>query len=116
MAARQRALVVGPGTGYSAAILSAIGLHVTALESSPELAAAARSNKVRIVDGPLEEGYPKAAPYDQILIDGAVEYLPDAIIDQLATAALDTRKQSTLAAAIAQRTLMAIAANAKRRS
>jgi len=38
-----------------------------------------------------------------------------AIIEQLATAALDTRKQSTLAAAIAQRTLMAIAANAKRR-
>ena len=37
------------------------------------------------------------------------------IIEQLATAALDTRKQSTLAAAIAQRTLMAIAANAKRR-
>ena len=38
-----------------------------------------------------------------------------AIIEQLATAALDTRRQSTLAAAIAQRTLMAIAANAKRR-
>jgi DNA polymerase III subunit delta len=38
------------------------------------------------------------------------------IIDQLATAALDMRKQTALASAIAQRTLLAIAANAKRRS
>ena len=37
------------------------------------------------------------------------------IIEQLATAALETRKQSTLAAAIAQRALLAIAVNAKRR-
>jgi len=37
------------------------------------------------------------------------------IIDQLATAALDMRKQASLAAVIAQRTLLAIAANAKRR-
>src|SRR3954465_13084100 len=59
----QRALVVGAGTGYSAAVLSAIGLHVTALESSAELAAAARSNKVGIVEGPLEAGHAKGAPY-----------------------------------------------------
>ena len=38
-----------------------------------------------------------------------------AVIDQLATAALDMRKQTSLAAAIAQRTLLAIAANAKRK-
>ena len=38
-----------------------------------------------------------------------------AIIDQLGTAALDMRKQASLAAAIAQRTLLSIAANAKRR-
>lgn len=37
------------------------------------------------------------------------------IIDQLATAALDMRKQTSLAAVIAQRTLLAIAANARRR-
>jgi DNA polymerase-3 subunit delta len=37
------------------------------------------------------------------------------IIDQLATATLDMRKQTALASAIAQRTLLAIAANAKRR-
>jgi protein-L-isoaspartate(D-aspartate) O-methyltransferase len=80
----QRALVVGAGSGYSAAVLSAIGLDVVALESSPELAKAARSNKIKVVEGPLEAGWAKNAPYDQILIDGAVEYIPDAIVDQLA--------------------------------
>lgn len=80
----QRALVVGAGTGYSAAVLEAIGLLVTALESSAELAAVARENGVEVVEGPLEKGWAKGAPYDQILIDGAVEYIPDAIVDQLA--------------------------------
>jgi protein-L-isoaspartate(D-aspartate) O-methyltransferase len=80
----QRALAVGAGTGYSAAILEAIGLHVVALESSPELAATARELGVNVVEGPLEAGYRKGAPYDQILIDGAVEYISDPIISQLA--------------------------------
>ena len=78
------ALVVGAGTGYSAAVLAAIGLEVTALESDPALAAEARAQGIRLVEGPLEAGHAEAAPYDQILIDGAVEYVPDAIIDQLA--------------------------------
>jgi protein-L-isoaspartate(D-aspartate) O-methyltransferase len=80
----QRALVVGAGTGYSATILSAIGLQVTALESSPELAAMARANGIDVVEGPLEAGFAKGAPFDQILIDGAVELIPDAIVAQLA--------------------------------
>ena len=80
----QRALIVGAGSGYSAAVLSAIGLEVTALESSAELAGMARSNGVTVVEGPLEAGYKKSAPYDQILIDGAVEMIPDAIVQQLA--------------------------------
>jgi protein-L-isoaspartate(D-aspartate) O-methyltransferase len=80
----ERALVVGAGTGYSAAVLQAMGLVVTALESSSELAAAARGNRVDVVEGPLEAGWAGAAPYDQILIDGAVEYIPDTIVEQLA--------------------------------
>src|SRR5690349_2533173 len=75
----QRALVVGAGTGYSAAVLAAMGLAVTALESSPALAAAARDNGVNVVEGPLEAGSKKGAPFDQILIDGAVEYIPDSL-------------------------------------
>lgn len=80
----QRALVIGAGTGYSAAILSAAGLQVTALESSAELAKVARSNKIKVIEGSLEAGHDGGAPYDRILIDGAVEYIPDAIVDQLA--------------------------------
>src|SRR6478672_10418811 len=80
----QRALVVGAGTGYSAAVLAAMGLEVTALESSPELAAAAREQQVAITEGPLDAGVADGGPYNQILIDGAVECIPDAIIGQLA--------------------------------
>jgi protein-L-isoaspartate(D-aspartate) O-methyltransferase len=82
--AGQRALVIGAGTGYSAAVLGAMGLDVTALESSGELAAAARERGVRVFEGALEEGHAKGAPYDHILIDGAVEYIPDALVGQLA--------------------------------
>jgi protein-L-isoaspartate(D-aspartate) O-methyltransferase len=80
----QRALVVGAGTGYSAAILARMGLDVVGVESVPELAARARELGVEVVEAPLEGGHRKGAPYDQILIDGAVEHIPDAIVDQLA--------------------------------
>jgi protein-L-isoaspartate(D-aspartate) O-methyltransferase len=79
----QRALVVGAGTGYSAAVLAQMGLDVVALESSASLAARARDLGIAIVTGPLEAGWRKGAPYQQILIDGAIEMIPDAIVDQL---------------------------------
>lgn len=80
----QSALVVGAGTGYSAAVLAAMGLKVTSVEAVPELAAAARKLGATVVEGALETGDPKGGSYDQILIDGAVESIPDAIIAQLA--------------------------------
>ena len=80
----ERALVVGAGTGYSAAVLAAMGCDVTALECSPELAAMAGKLGVRTVAGPLAAGHKAGAPYDLILIDGAVEHLPEAIVKQLA--------------------------------
>ncbi len=80
----QRALVVGAGTGYSAAVLGAMGLDVVALESVPELATKARELGIEIAEGPLEAGHKKGAAYDRILIDGAVEVIPEAIIAQLA--------------------------------
>jgi protein-L-isoaspartate(D-aspartate) O-methyltransferase len=79
----QRALVVGAATGYSSAVLARIGLEVVALESSAELAARARQLGIDVVEGPLEAGWSKSAPYDQVLIDGAIETLPDAIVGQL---------------------------------
>jgi protein-L-isoaspartate(D-aspartate) O-methyltransferase len=80
----ERALVVGGGSGYSAAVLAAMGLEVTMLESNPALAAMARANGVETVEGALAAGHRKRAPYDVILIDGAVEQIPDALIAQLA--------------------------------
>lgn len=80
----QRALVIGAGTGYSAAVLAAIGAEVTAVESAPELIEAARQEGIAVTEAPLETGCARDGPYDLILIDGAVEFVPDAIVDQLA--------------------------------
>lgn len=80
----ERALVVGGSSGYSAAILAAMGLGVTLLESDPALAAIARANGVATVEGSLAAGQRKGAPYDIILIDGAIEQIPEALIAQLA--------------------------------
>ena len=79
----ERALVIGAGTGYSAAVLAEMGLDVVAVESSADLAARARKLGVEAVEGPLDAGDPKGGSFDQILIDGAVEMIPDAIIAQL---------------------------------
>jgi protein-L-isoaspartate(D-aspartate) O-methyltransferase len=80
----ERALVVGAGTGYSAAVLAEMGLEVVAVESSADLAGRARKLGVKVVEGPLEAGDPNGGSFDQILIDGAVEAIPDAIVAQLA--------------------------------
>lgn len=82
-AAGERALVVGAGTGYSAAVLRDMGLDVVALESSAELAQAGAALGIPLVQGDLEQGHAAGAPYDIILIDGAVEEIPEAIIAQL---------------------------------
>ena len=79
----ETALVVGAGTGYSAAVLAKMGIKAIALESSPTLVAAAKKLGVNAVEGPLEEGHKRAAPYDFILIDGAIEVIPDALVAQL---------------------------------
>jgi protein-L-isoaspartate(D-aspartate) O-methyltransferase len=92
--ATDRALIVGAGTGYSAAVLAHVVAHVTALESDGNLLEAARARlsgqahgqlgDIELVDGPLTDGHAPGAPYDLILIDGAVEDVPDAISAQLA--------------------------------
>ena len=84
----ERALVVGAATGYSAALLARLVSSVVALEEDEELAAfskrALKGAAVELVKGPLARGWPKAAPYDFILVDGAVEHVPQALVDQLA--------------------------------
>jgi protein-L-isoaspartate(D-aspartate) O-methyltransferase len=79
----ERALIVGSGTGYSSALLQAIGLEVVALESDPALAAAAGKAGIDTITGDLADGWKKGAPYDLILLDGAVEEVPATLVKQL---------------------------------
>ena len=92
----ERALIIGSGTGYSAALLRAIGLNVVALEPDEALAAAAREAGVDTIVGDLAQGWTKEAPYDLVLLDGAVEEIPAALLKQL-------RDGGRLAGAVADR-------------
>ena len=80
--AGEAALVVGSGCGYGAAILAACGVHVTALEEEPallELAARHPSPLVSQVTGRLADGCAAGAPFDLVVIEGAVRAIPDGI-------------------------------------
>jgi protein-L-isoaspartate(D-aspartate) O-methyltransferase len=85
----ERALVVAAGPGYGAALLAACGAQVTALEDDEALLAAARdvlptvAPRVAIISGPLTEGCPQGAPWDLILIEGAVHAIPPTIGSQV---------------------------------
>ena len=84
----ERALVIGAATGYSAAVLARLVASVVAVEEDEELLAFAKAalkgSGVELAKGPLARGYAKAGPYDFILLDGAVETVPPAIVDQVA--------------------------------
>ena len=84
-------LDIGCATGYSSAVLSRLCSTVVALECDSALAETARINlaesdidNVIVVDGPLGEGYPDQAPYNAILLGGAVPEIGSALTDQLA--------------------------------
>ena len=83
----ERALVIGAATGYAAAVMARLTGSVVAVEEDAELAGAARQalagTGVELVEAPLIAGAPQGAPYDVILIDGAVEFMPQAIVEQL---------------------------------
>lgn len=81
----ERALVVGAATGYAAAVLARLGAQVVALEEDAALADAAPAiDGVTWAAGPLTDGWAAGAPYDLILIDGAVERISDPLVAQLA--------------------------------
>lgn len=80
-------LDVGCGTGYSAAILSRLAGSVVALEEDATLARLAQQAllssvgavNVTVAVGPLTAGWPAAALYDVILLNGATEIVPEAL-------------------------------------
>ena len=85
-----RVLEIGTGSGYMAALLAASAEHVTTLEIRPSLAAIARENLQRSgVDNVTVEvanglsGWSQRAPFDAILVSGALPEVPAALLKQL---------------------------------
>lgn len=85
----ERILDIAPGTGYSSAVLARLG-SVVALEEGDAAKAlgegltAAGVTGVDIVSGSLKAGVPGKGPFDAIFVNGAVEVVPQAWLDQLA--------------------------------
>jgi protein-L-isoaspartate(D-aspartate) O-methyltransferase len=84
-----RVLLIGAAGGYTAAVLARLAAHVVAVESDGALAGAARSaladlSNVTVVEGPLAAGAASDAPFDVLIVDGAVEHLPESLLDQVA--------------------------------
>ncbi len=87
--AGDRALDVGGGSGYGAAILAAMGAKVVLLESDSGAAAAAREllssrENVTVAHGPLDSGAQRLGPFDLIVVEGAFRVPPDALLALLA--------------------------------
>lgn len=83
-------LDLGCGYGYSAAVIARMAEAVVALEDHEDMVAEAEKRladtgvfNVAVLHGRLAEGNAKQAPYDAILIEGAVEEVPAAIVEQL---------------------------------
>jgi protein-L-isoaspartate(D-aspartate) O-methyltransferase len=81
-------LLIGAATGYAAALVADLAGSVVAVEVDPSLAATAKTlhatdARITIVESPLAEGYAASAPYDAIIIDGAVEHIPASLWEQL---------------------------------
>lgn len=83
-----RVLLIGAACGYTAAVLAQLVASVVAVESDATLASQARAAladipTVKLVEGALEAGHAAGAPYDVLVIDGSVERVPDALVNQL---------------------------------
>lgn len=91
---RDRVLIVGSGSGYSAAVLGMLTQSVVALESDHGLVETARValaplpsvvlDRISLIEAPLAAGVPDRAPFDVIFLEGAVPELPSKIAGQLA--------------------------------
>jgi protein-L-isoaspartate(D-aspartate) O-methyltransferase len=83
-------LEIGTGSGYMAALLAHRAAKVTTVEINPETADLAKKNlanagihNVTVETGNGAQGWEKNAPYDVIVISGALEVLPEAILKQV---------------------------------
>ena len=83
-------LDIGPGLGYSSAVISQIAEVVIAVEDDSSLASEAEEilsevgvDNVVVQVSKLEEGAPEHGPYDVIILQGGVEKIPASILKQL---------------------------------
>lgn len=83
-------LDIGCAYGYTAAVIARLAEAVVAVEEDSTMAADAEAtlaaegvDNAAVIEAPLTEGAPKHGPYDVITIEGAVETVPGAILDQL---------------------------------
>lgn len=88
--ANDRVLEIGTGSGFMAALLAARADHVWSVEIVPELAASARANlgragvgNVSVEQGNGLTGLPEQAPFDVIVVSGAVTEISQALLSQL---------------------------------
>jgi protein-L-isoaspartate(D-aspartate) O-methyltransferase len=88
---RGKALVIGGGSGYSAALLSGVMSVVFLLENHKSLVKKANDlmnelgiDNVFAMDGPLDQGLPRQGTFDVMLIEGAVEEIPVSLLEQIA--------------------------------
>ncbi len=86
----ERVLEVGTGSGFMAAALAAQAGHVWSVEIVPALAASARENmqqagvsNVTVEQGDGLAGLPAQAPFDAIMVSGAVASVPQELLAQL---------------------------------
>jgi protein-L-isoaspartate(D-aspartate) O-methyltransferase len=86
-----KALEVGTGSGYQAAILAYLGAKVWTIERNQELAASARErlkrlgfSEIEVICGDGSEGLPAAAPFQVILVTAAAPDVPATLLGQLA--------------------------------
>jgi protein-L-isoaspartate(D-aspartate) O-methyltransferase len=91
IASTDSVLDVGCATGYSTAVVARLAARVTGLEQDADLvrvasdmAPAVGATNVAIVQGPLADGHRASAPYDAIVVNGAIEAAPEALLGQLA--------------------------------
>lgn len=84
-------LDIASGTGYAAAVMARLAGAVFAQESDEGLQGKAATlfgelalDNIVPVDGDLGDGCAEHAPYNAILIEGAVDAVPAGILDQLA--------------------------------
>ncbi len=93
LAAGQKVLEVGTGSGYQAALIAHIvgrAGKVVTTEIVPKLAQFAKKNlrgagirNVEVICHDGSKGYDEQAPYDRIMITAAAPYIPKSLIDQL---------------------------------